>query len=348
MLKSVYPSALLVIAVLLNGIGPLPAQAKQAQPLLDAQNCANQSFQPDTRIGACTKALKLTPNEHKLWRYRAFAWMSKKSYDQAIADFSKAIALAPKSDDIAWYYASRGNAWFNKRAYEQATVDLTKAIELAQKLKDKDLDTYYSLRAYISMKKGKFEQGLDDLNKALELAPKFDFYYALRGRMWIKKQDYTKALSDFKRAIELAPSEVDAYFGLAFTYAFDKQYPQADETLSKILANFPEEKANVQAFQGCFYYLQGQTQQAQQTIEQAIPLIKEINIQGEWLDNHLPELLRNRQADAREVQAIQTLLIQAVEKEDKAALSAVYQRLLKLPLQQAGEPLPKQPTPTPS
>ena len=55
--------------------------------------------------------------------------MDKKGdYDQAIADFSRAIELNP---DNAEYWYDRGAAYLRKRDYNQAIADYARACQLA-------------------------------------------------------------------------------------------------------------------------------------------------------------------------------------------------------------------------
>ena len=63
------------------------------------------------------------------WYLRGDAYLEKKGdYDQAIADFSRAIALNP---DNAEYWHDRGAAHFRKGDYDRAIADYARACQLA-------------------------------------------------------------------------------------------------------------------------------------------------------------------------------------------------------------------------
>ena len=63
------------------------------------------------------------------WYLRGGAYLDKKGdYDQAIADFSRAIELNP---DNAEYWHDRGAAYFRKGDYDQAIADYAHACQLA-------------------------------------------------------------------------------------------------------------------------------------------------------------------------------------------------------------------------
>ena len=58
------------------------------------------------------------------WRY---AWYAKKEYDNAIADYTEAIAMT--STNAGSIY-NRGTAWYYKQEYDKAIADYTAVIEL--------------------------------------------------------------------------------------------------------------------------------------------------------------------------------------------------------------------------
>ena len=58
---------------------------------------------------------------------RGNAALEKGSYDEAIADYTKAIRLNPRADRAYW---NRGNAHLHKREFDEGEADQKKAIEL--------------------------------------------------------------------------------------------------------------------------------------------------------------------------------------------------------------------------
>ena len=62
--------------------------------------------------------------------FRGNAYNALKKYEEAIADYTKAIELAPKD---ANNYRARGSAYSNLKKYPEAFADYTKAIELDPK-----------------------------------------------------------------------------------------------------------------------------------------------------------------------------------------------------------------------
>jgi tetratricopeptide (TPR) repeat protein len=94
-------------------------------------------------------------------------------YDQAIADWTKAIELKP---DYAEAYFQRGAGYVLKGLSDQAIVDYTKAIELKP-----DYAKAYFLRSIEYNLKNLHDQAIADSTKVIELKPNFAKAYFARG-----------------------------------------------------------------------------------------------------------------------------------------------------------------------
>ena len=93
------------------------------------------------------------------------ACLDKREYDDAIADYTKAIAL---DSNLAAAYTNRGLAYEKKDEVDRAIADYTKAIALDP---NDDLDYTYAERGYAYQRKGEFDRAIADFRKALEIDP---------------------------------------------------------------------------------------------------------------------------------------------------------------------------------
>jgi tetratricopeptide (TPR) repeat protein len=122
----------------------------------------------DEAIRLCTNAIasgELSREDLSLaYEVLGVAWYQKKDYDKAIADYSKAIEINPKSDEA---YYNRGNAWYDKGDYTKAIADYTKVIEI----NPKDAQAYHC-RGDAWGKKGNHAKAKADHDKAKELGYK--------------------------------------------------------------------------------------------------------------------------------------------------------------------------------
>jgi Tfp pilus assembly protein PilF len=89
--------------------------------------------------------------------------LDKGKYDDAIAEYDKAIALNP---NVALAYTNRGLAYAEKGEVDRAIADYTKAMAI-----DPNFVLAYALRGGAYKHKGDKEQAIVDYRKALELNP---------------------------------------------------------------------------------------------------------------------------------------------------------------------------------
>ncbi|MEW6672827.1 MAG: tetratricopeptide repeat protein [Thermodesulfobacteriota bacterium] len=89
---------------------------------------------------------------------RGLAHFDKGRYDQAVADFSQAIAIDPKN---AAAYSNRGDTYLLMGRYDLAIADFTKVIEINPKL-----SVFYYLRGNAYFKKKDYDNCWNDYNMA--------------------------------------------------------------------------------------------------------------------------------------------------------------------------------------
>ena len=106
-----------------------------------------------------------------------WACLDKGKYDDAIADFDKAIALDPND---AAAYGNRGNAYYSKGEVDRAIADFDKVIAL-----DPNDAIAYDNRGVAYEKKGDKEKAIADFRKALEIAPSFQEAKAALERLGV-------------------------------------------------------------------------------------------------------------------------------------------------------------------
>jgi tetratricopeptide (TPR) repeat protein len=150
------------------------------------------------------------------------------AYDEAIAEFTRAIQISPNDARI---YTDRGRVYHRMNRFPEAMEDFSKAIELAPK-------DYagYSERGAVQVSQNQMEAALADLNKALELKPgdiptlrwRASAYRGLK-QYDLAVQDYTAVLSESDRnaseQAKLAVADLSAKRG--YTYSLMQQYENA-------------------------------------------------------------------------------------------------------------------------
>ena len=122
-------------------------------------------------------------------------FQEKKNYNEALADYNKAIEL---DDTIDYYFERRGDTKRELKDYKGAIADFTKAIELGKNC--------YHERAYVKINKSvkDYQGAIEDFTEAIKLAEKpynWAFYY--RGTAYEKLGKNKEAIADYDEAGKL-------------------------------------------------------------------------------------------------------------------------------------------------
>ncbi len=137
---------------------------------------------------------------------RGNAFVGKRLYYRAIADYTEALKLAP---EYANAYNGRGNAYADKGLDDQAIADYSRAIEL----RPKHMNAYYN-RGVAYHKIGRYRRAVADYTAAWGLRPHPDH---LRGRClaYEKLGRLEEARRDCARALRRNPRDGRARRALA-------------------------------------------------------------------------------------------------------------------------------------
>jgi tetratricopeptide (TPR) repeat protein len=145
-------------------------------------------------VSACAEAQRSGSDAEAYFR-RGVAYGKMERYEEAIADFSKALELSPAYS--AAYY-NRGTCHGRAGRYDEAIADFSKALDLDPK----DADAYYN-RGISYEKKGDHDQAVADFTKTLEVMPGHAGAYLNRAAVYLAKEDYEKAWDDVQRLRDL-------------------------------------------------------------------------------------------------------------------------------------------------
>ena len=127
--------------------------------------------------------------------FKGAAHFLNEQWDEAIADYDKAIELNPR---LAMVYVNRGFAYSNIGLLDQAISDYTKAIEL-----NPGFAGAYVNRGSAYLSKGQYDRAISDYSKAVELNPNFAWAYLNRGLAYYYKGEHDKAWEDVHKVQSL-------------------------------------------------------------------------------------------------------------------------------------------------
>jgi serine/threonine protein kinase/tetratricopeptide (TPR) repeat protein len=167
-------------------------------------DAALRQGQWDEAIAHYTKALALKPDDPHLWSQRGGAYLSLHRWDWAAADFTKAIALKP---DDEWLRHERCYAYLWLHQFDKAVADCTKGIELNPRNWD-----FWDRRGWAYTGLGQHDKALADYTQAIALRPPQPWPWVRRGQLYAELGQWAKAAADYAKAVELAPDEADAWY----------------------------------------------------------------------------------------------------------------------------------------
>jgi len=187
----------------------------------------------------------IKPDSAEGYDFRGRVFRCTGKYDKSIADFSKAIELAPYD---AWLYFSRADAYAAKEDYPHAIADYGKVLEFNTDNLAGNADVY-AARGLCHSKVGDYSKGIEDCRKGLQLDT--NCVAALNNLAWLvatapdaKLRDGEKTVQYANRACELSGWKNAYCLGtLAAAYAEVGNFDEAVKWEKKcILSGLPEKE----------------------------------------------------------------------------------------------------------
>jgi len=175
-----------------------------------ASYCAGLK-QWDNAFANYAKAIELEPKNAVAWSERGFVHAMLGHWDKVILDCTKAIELDPK---IPRAWVSRGHAYSSLKEWDKALADNTKAIQLDPKL----VIAWYD-RGLVYSELKQWDKAIADYSANIELAPEFALAWYNRGKAYSNLKQWDKAIADYTKAIKLNPNDVYSHNGLAWLLA---------------------------------------------------------------------------------------------------------------------------------
>ena len=160
----------------------------------------------DQALADLTEAIRLAPGDVHAISTRGHVRLMRSDAAGAIADFDMAIRLAPNA---AAHWIARGHARVIANDAQGAIADLTEAVRLNPKSA-----SAYNNRGLAWRKAGDTEHAVADYAAAIAINPNYALAYNNRGYAHEAAGRTVDAIADFNRALLLDPSLTGASDGL--------------------------------------------------------------------------------------------------------------------------------------
>ncbi|MFC0435687.1 tetratricopeptide repeat protein [Kutzneria buriramensis] len=164
--------------------------------------------------------------------YRGETYQKMKRFDEAIADFNKAVELNPK---YQWAFAMRGETYRIMKRFDDAIADFNKAVELNPKY-----GWAYGSRGQAYQATGRNDEAIADFTRAIECTPNYAWAFAMRGETYRLMKRYNEALTDFDKAIEHDPMFAWPVVGRGVTHRSLERHEEAIAEFTRAIELFPE------------------------------------------------------------------------------------------------------------
>jgi tetratricopeptide (TPR) repeat protein len=202
-------------------------EAEARSFLSDADQSISQEDY-EQAIADCTRAIELAPDLAEAYYKRGFVYTYHlDEYEKAITDYDRATELDP---EYKWAYAHKGHALRKLGRYDEALAALDQAIRVVP-----EYAWAYRERGEVYSDRGEYERAVEEYNKAIELDPDYKYAYAHKGYALRKLGRYDEALAAFDQAIELDPEYADAYLDRGLVYEQLGEQEKAIADLEKFL-----------------------------------------------------------------------------------------------------------------
>ena len=184
-------------------------------------------------------------------------------YEQAIADYTEAIRLNPKSDKA---YVGRGSVFAITGEFSKGIDDLTEAIQL-----NTNNVLAYEMRGSARFGIQRFDEAISDYDVALKFEPTNGQLFKPRGQAYYWKRDYTNAMTDLTKALTFRTNDPEIYDDRGGAYLSIKELDKAADDFNAALRLDPEDIVGLYN-QGRLYYRNGLYTNAIRDLQKVIKL----------------------------------------------------------------------------
>jgi tetratricopeptide (TPR) repeat protein len=148
-------------------------------------------------IAEYTEALRLDPKSSVAYCGRAAAYRKKGDLDRALVDCNLSLRFDP---NLAAAYKERGNIHFERREWDQALADYTEALRREPAF----MIVHYNC-GLVHFNRGQYDPAIVEFTKAIELDANYAPAFGYRSLAHLKKGNFDQARLDCAEAMRLDP-----------------------------------------------------------------------------------------------------------------------------------------------
>ena len=164
----------------------------------------------EANISSLSSVVNQNPSDASGYNVRGTALGRAGRYDQALADFNRAIEINP-----GFYQAYSNRALVQRKLNQngQALSDYNRSIEI-----NPSYNEAYVGRGNLYRSQGQIDMALADFSKAIELEPTDPKAYNNRALIYQGQGRHNDAIADFTASMTYAPNAVAPHLGRGLSY----------------------------------------------------------------------------------------------------------------------------------
>jgi len=215
----------------------------------------------DEAFASISRAIELEPDARS-YQIRGRMQIARQDLPAAVADFTKALEIAPEDGDL---YRERASARRRQCDYAGALADYTKALEVNAR----DL-TALDGRGHMKEALHDYEGAIEDYTTLVYAAPRAPEPFSMRGDVKQVLGRYREAVDDYDAAIYNNPRDAHSYISRARAKLAlgDKEGAESDAAE----ACKPPENAQAFAERGRYYFDTGRPKEAVADLAKAVQM----------------------------------------------------------------------------
>jgi serine/threonine protein kinase/Flp pilus assembly protein TadD len=198
-------------------------------------------------IAEFDRAIELAPNSAAAFFGRGVAYGKTTALDLAISDFTRARELDDKKELALDRRPELAEAHLQRAQQRRQMGEFTGALQdcalVIEQFPDRAADAYAE-RGACARDQGRLSQAAADLSEAIRLAPGKPLAYSRRGYLYLKTNQFDAALADLNEAIRLEPNDLD-YLNRGIVYSVTGK---SAEALAELTALIQRDSSNRDAF----------------------------------------------------------------------------------------------------
>ncbi len=209
---------------------PTPSQT-EAETWFQRGSAAHAQGRLEEALASFSRAVALNPRHVPALFGRGMVLHDLRRFDEAAASYGQVAGIASQSPDL---YLNRGAMWLDAGKFEAALSDFDRALALRHDFPEAQINRGNALKAL-----GRMDEALVTYDRLLTRHPGFAGAHSNRGNVLQDLERHDEALAAYDRALRLEPNFPDALNNRGNVLQKMRRYDEAVQAYDRLLQLAP-------------------------------------------------------------------------------------------------------------